>query len=78
MPLGQQRIMNNGHLVLEILRHFAPRLLELVKKMDKNFHASTGLRLLHEVFPYLNAGENDPLARPGEMRKKTMLNRIVL
>jgi len=70
--------MDNGHLVLEIIRHFAPRLIELVKNMDKNFQASTGLRLLHEVFHYLNAGKNDTLASPGEMGKKTMLNRIVL
>ena len=70
--------MDNGHMVLEIIRHFAPRLIEFIKNMDKDLQASTGLSLLHEVFHHLNAGENDTLARPGEMGKETMLNRIVL
>jgi hypothetical protein len=70
--------MDNGHMVLEIIRHFAPRFIELIKNMDKDFQASTGLRLLHEVFHHLKAGEKDPLTSPGEMGKETMLNRIVL
>ena len=70
--------MGNGHLVFEIIRHFATRLIEFIENMHKDFQSSTGLRLLHKVFPYVNAGENDPLAGPGEMGKEAMLNRIVL
>ena len=70
--------MGNGHVLLEIICYFATCLIELIKNMDKDFQASTGLSLLHEVFHHLNAGENDTLARPGEMGKETMLNRIVL
>ena len=46
--------------------------------MDKDFQASTGLRLLHEMFHHVNTGENDTLTRPREMGKEAMLNRIVL
>ena len=70
--------MDNGHVPLEIIRHFATRLIELIKNMDKDFQASTGLRLLHEVFHHVNTGENDTLTRPREMGKEAMLNRIVL
>ena len=70
--------MNNGHRLFEIIRDLPTRLIELIKNMDKDFQTSTGLRLLQEVFHHFDAGENDPLARPGEMGKETMLNRIVL
>ena len=70
--------MDNGHVPLEIIRHLPTRLIELIKNMDKDFQASTGLRLLHEVFHHVNASENDTLASPGEMGKESMLNRIVL
>jgi hypothetical protein len=70
--------MGNGHLVFEIICHFATRLIELIKKMDKDFQASTGLRRLHEMFHHVNAGENDALAGSREMGKAAMLNRIVL
>ena len=70
--------MDNGHVPLEIIRHFVPRLIERIENMDKAFQASGGLCLLHEVFHHLNTGENATLARPGEMGKEAMLNRIVL
>ena len=63
---------------LEINRHFTTRLIELIKNMDKDFQASTGLSFLHKVFHHVNTGENDTLASPGEMGKEAMLNRIVL
>ncbi len=63
---------------LEIIRHLPTRLIELIKDMDKDFQASAGLCLLHEVFHHVNAGENDALASPGDMGKEAMLNRIVL
>ncbi len=70
--------MDNGHQLLEIIRHFPPRLIELIQNMDKDFQASTGLSLLNEVLHHVNAGENDTLAGPGDMGKEAMLNRIVL
>lgn len=70
--------MDNGHVPLEILRHFAARLIELIENMDKDFQASGGPSFLHEVFHDVNAGENNTLASPGEMGKEAMLNRIVL
>jgi hypothetical protein len=70
--------MDNGHVSLEIIRHFAARLIELIENMDKDFQASTGLRCLHEMFHDGNAGENHTLARPGEMGKEARLNRMVL
>lgn len=70
--------MGNGHVPLEIIRHFTTRLIELIENVDKDFQASTGLCLLHKVFHDVNAGENDALAGSGEMGKEAMLNRIVL
>ena len=69
--------MDNRHLVLKIISDFAARLIELIKDMDKDFQASIGLSLLHEVFHHVNAGENDTLASPGDMGKEAVLNRIV-
>ena len=70
--------MDNGHAPLEIIRHFATRLIEFIENVDKDLQASAGLCLLHEVFHYVNAGENHPLTGPCEMGKEAMLNRIVL
>ena len=63
---------------LEIIRHFATCLIELIENMDKDFQAAGGLSFLHEMFHNVNAGENHTLASPGEMGKEAMLNRIVL
>lgn len=70
--------MDNGHVLLEIIRHLPTRLIELIKNMDKDLQAFAGASLLHEVFYHVKAGENDALARSGDMRKEAMLNRIVL
>ena len=70
--------MDNGHVPLEIIRHFSTRLIELIKNMDKDLQASAGLCLLYEVFDHVNAGKYDTLASPGDMRKEAMLNRVVL
>ena len=70
--------MDNSHVPLEIIRHFAARLIELIENMDKDFQASGGLSFLHEMFYDVHAGEHNTLACPGEMRKEAMLNRIVL
>ncbi len=70
--------MDNSHHLLELIRDVPTRLIESVENMDEDFQASAGPRLLHEVFDYVKAGENNPLAGPGNMRKKPMFNRIVL
>lgn len=70
--------MNNRPVSLEIVRHLPTRLIKLIKNMDKDFQASAGLCRLHKVFYHGNAGENNPLARPGDMGKEAMRNRIVL
>ena len=70
--------MDDGHLLLEIIRYLPASLIELIKNMDKNLQTSLGLSFLHELFHHVKAGENDALASSSHMGKEAMFNRIIL
>jgi len=46
--------------------------------MDKHLQTPLGVRFLHQVLDYLDAGKQYALASPGEMRKQAMFDRIIL
>ncbi len=77
IPLGQEIIKNNTHILLEIGGHFSTCFIGFVNHMDKCFQASRGVSFLHQFLDQRHRGENDALTSAGDVREEAVFDGIV-
>ncbi len=77
IPLGQEIIKDNAHVVPEICGYFTTGFVDLVNNMDKSFQSGLGAGFFHQFFDEFAAGEDHALASAGNMREETVFAGVV-
>lgn len=78
VPLGEVIVEKDFHILLESVGVLATGGIDAVQYSDNHLEAATRLRFLHKLSGDLHRMKDDPLARPGNMRKHAVLDRIML
>lgn len=78
IPLGQEVIEDDSHVLFEVIDDFTSRLIDLVDDIDGDRETLAGLRLGDEFTNDFTALEDDTLTSPSDMGEEAMFNGIVL
>ena len=78
VPLWQEFVKEDGHVVLEISGHFATGLIDAVNLIDRDREALAGLGLGDELRDQFTSRKDDALTGAGDMREEPVFNRVVL
>ena len=77
IPLRQKCVEYDGHVLLEVLSHFASRCIDVVQDSYRHRQPLLGVGLGHELANELASFENDALTGSRDMGEKAMFNGIV-
>ena len=58
IPLRQEIIKDNAHIVFETCGYFTTGFVDLINNMDKSFQSGLGASFFHQFFDEFTAGED--------------------